>query len=214
MGPFGEALYDALFPITEFLLNGEVKTDEEFGWPLAHWCASIGVMFDDLWRLVRDDPDDGTPGWSKLLDVDRTPDSFLPWLSQFVGVDLTQGADADQWRDEIRNRVGEQRGRPARLIAAAREVLSDPLAPVTLLEKEGVIDPDYEFTMITYTDTTPDPAAVVARVTAVKPGGLLPNFEVFDGWTIGDWEDFYAGRTIGDWEDEFATIGDWEDRTP
>jgi hypothetical protein len=78
---FASRLYDALAPIGQ--------DDSVNGWSLLIYVNAIGVMFQIIEDLVRDTADG--PGWSVLMDLDRSPSVALPWLGQFVGVRIPKG---------------------------------------------------------------------------------------------------------------------------
>src|SRR5215831_2620003 len=81
----------------------------------------LGSLSDPLFQTVDDwasDSDDGKPGYSILLDVNRCPDNALPWLAQFVGAKLTVGLSAAQQREQLIGLGNWKRGTVAALQAA------------------------------------------------------------------------------------------------
>jgi len=54
----------------------------------------------------------GAPGWSQILDINRCPSYALPWLGQFVGVNLskTPNLSYEQSVQKILSRPGFSRG--------------------------------------------------------------------------------------------------------
>jgi hypothetical protein len=56
------------------------------------------------------------PGWSILLDVHRVPEKGLPWLGQFVGVDIDYDQDV---RQQVRSHDRWGRGTPLSMIGPA-----------------------------------------------------------------------------------------------
>ena len=90
------------------------------------------------------------PGWSQILDIDRCPQYALPWLAQFVGVELNPNWTAAQSRTAISQRVNFQRGTVLNLTRAlvdtVNEGLPDPSQniaydDVILLEQTRYIAP-------------------------------------------------------------------------
>src|SRR5215468_578343 len=79
---FAYNLYEGMEPVA--WLDGTV------GWSLAFFCGALGAMFQEVQDLARDSPDG--PGWSAVMDLDRCPDGWLPWLAQFVGVTVVPGS--------------------------------------------------------------------------------------------------------------------------
>lgn len=157
--PFAESLYAALEPIA-------VATDSERSqWSLAHFCGAIGAMFQPIDTLARDSEDG--PGWSAVMDLDRTP--WLPWLAQFVGVTVVpETTDAEQ-RERILGTAGFKRGTVASMRAAAALHLTGTKT-VLFRERDGSA---YRLEVVTYTDETPDPDATLADLMAQKPAGIL-----------------------------------------
>jgi hypothetical protein len=83
LSALGAYLYEALGPIAE-------PFDARRGYPLRAYADAIGSMFQPVFDLV-DDPE-------ILLDPDRTPVDWLPWLSQFIpgGVQISPQANLPQ----------------------------------------------------------------------------------------------------------------------
>lgn len=128
--------------------------------------------------LVRDT--DTHVGWGSLMDVDVAPSWILSWLAQFVGVSTIAGlSDADQ-RTRIKDTAGFRRGTPAAIILAAQQHLTGGRR-VELYERDGGI---WVFRLRTYLTETPDSALVRAAVEALKPAGLVLNYEVQAGIEI------------------------------
>lgn len=73
------------------------------------------------------------PGWSQLLDINRCPQYALPWLAQFVGVELNPNWTATQSRTAIGERVNFQRGTVVNITRALVDTVND-----------GILDPAQE----------------------------------------------------------------------
>jgi hypothetical protein len=71
----------------------------------------------------------GAPGWSQILDINRCPSYALPWLGQFVGVDLTKTPDLtyEQSVQKILSRPGFERGTVASLQSALAAFINDSI---------------------------------------------------------------------------------------
>jgi hypothetical protein len=171
-----DRVYDSIAPLTAND-NGDLRA----------YVDSIGQMTREIEDLARDDAD-GNPGWSSILDADRCPVQFLPWLAQAVGVVLPDGlSEADQ-RTYIKSTDGWKRGRPAAIKAAPIKHLTGDRT-VLLYERT----PDaYGFTVITFTAQTPDSALVLADLLAAKPAGLNLTYVVHSGQSYQDIYDNYA----------------------
>lgn len=133
------------------------------------------TLADDL---VRDS--DTHDGWGKLLDLDAAPSWVLPWLAQFMGVEILRGLDDESQRIRIRGAAGFSRGTPAAIVEAARQYLTGN-RKVELYEREGTA---WRFRLRTYASETPDPTAVKKAVEALKPAGVVLVYEVQAGIEI------------------------------
>lgn len=74
----GERLYSWLAPL--------FWTDEEHGWPGASFVSALAKMFDPAAEVI--EPRNGKPGFATLLDPELCPEKWLPWLCQFVGIEV------------------------------------------------------------------------------------------------------------------------------
>jgi hypothetical protein len=166
---FAALLYDALAPLAA--LDGQAD------WHLAHYCGALGVMFQPVADVARDTPDG--PGWSAVLDLERCPDAWLPWLAQFVGVTIPGGSTPDAARAWIQSTDGFKRGTPAAMRGAVTRTLTGNHT-VYFREREGG-DP-YLLEVVTLTKETPDPAATLAALIAAKPGGIVLQYRTITGW--------------------------------
>ena len=126
-------------PDTVTLYNrlGWAADEDETG-VLLQWLSGIAQMAQAIDSVAWDGYDtDGVmaPGWSQVLDINRCPTDWLPWLAQFVGVRLDPGARDDQQRYAIENPQGWARGTPAAILATANRFLA-PGYSATLLERD------------------------------------------------------------------------------
>lgn len=172
LASFAQELYDRLAP----LQYDEANQD----YALAKLCAAIGEMFQVVEDLSRDGTDlDGkeAPGWSQLLDIDRTPNYALGWLAQFVGVTLRAGLTDAAQRQRIKNTDGWNRGTPAAIVAAAQQFLT---GTQTVILRERFPDA-YSFQVLTRTSETPSSAQVLAALVEQKPAGLVMLYNTISG---------------------------------
>src|SRR5215213_868369 len=72
-----ELVYQELEPIN-FM-------DERTGYATLLYLDAHMRNLQDIYDLVRDDPDRLMPGWAVLFDPARAPASALPYAAQFVG---------------------------------------------------------------------------------------------------------------------------------
>jgi hypothetical protein len=170
----GERLHDALSPLA--------TEDEANGYALAHFLSALAAMFDEIADLSRDQ-DDGAPGWSPVFDPDAAPADFLPFLAQFVGVQLPPNLDEAGQRLRIKETDGFKRGTPTAIMGAARQHLVGPGgdgwdATVYLIERHGS---PYAFTVTTLESETPDETKVLAALLEQKPAGLILSYSTIVG---------------------------------
>jgi hypothetical protein len=97
----------------------------------------------------------------------------LPWLGQFVGVTVPDGASEDAAREYIDALPGFARGRRESIIAAAQMTLTDT---ETVIIQERYGGDAYALAVRTLVDETPDEAATLAAILAQKPAGLVLDY--------------------------------------
>lgn len=124
---------------------------------LQTYLGGIGdILFQEIEDLASDGPL-GQAGWSSLLDLNRVPNKALPWLGQFIGVQLPAGLTPADQRVRIQNTDGWKRGTPAAIAAAPLPYLGGTKT-VILRERDPAAapnDPAYGLTVITKRNETP-----------------------------------------------------------
>lgn len=108
-----ELLYESLG------FHGE--DDEANDFALRKFCEALCAPMQPAYDLVRERS--GQAGWTVALDPDNAPSFALPWLSQFVGVQLVPEMDDAQRRAEIKHPTSWKRGQPESIQIAARRTL-------------------------------------------------------------------------------------------
>lgn len=78
LGYLGLKIYKAMAPHW-------LAQDPNNGYSLAWHIHALTKRAEPTISIIRDG-DDGSPGWSSVVDVNRAPDDYLDWLGQFVGV--------------------------------------------------------------------------------------------------------------------------------
>jgi hypothetical protein len=166
--PYGARLRERTQPLAPH--------DDQYGY--AHWvlCESIGRIFLELQQVF--DPEDPIPPVAPILDVGLCPDWALPWLAQFVGVQLPEGTDPTTARALITSVAGWSRGTRAAMEAAAGLYLTGNKT-VYFRERDTSA---YQLEVVTITEETPDPTKVQAALAAQKPGGLILRYRTVTGW--------------------------------
>jgi hypothetical protein len=103
-------------------------TNVQRGWDLtvpAEHLASSGATGElDIQHYFQ------APGWSQVLDINRCPSYALPWLGQFVGVDLTKTPNLtyEQSVQKILSRPGFSRGTSPALQNSLAAFINNSLA--------------------------------------------------------------------------------------
>lgn len=131
---------------------------------------SVGRQIDQVDELVRDS--DSGPGWSALLDPDRTP--VPAYLAQFVGVRIPGGVTDAQARALVVAQPATRRGTVQALEAAAQTTLTGSRY-VEVIERDGGA---YRITVRTYDTETPDRAVTEAALQDAKPAGLVLTHQI------------------------------------
>jgi hypothetical protein len=139
--------------------------------------GALSQMFQEIDFYARD-TEDGDPGWSVLLDVNRIPDDKLPWLAQCVGVQLNASLPAAAQRTLLRAVPGWSRGTKSALVAAVQAHLT---GDKNVLIRERDLSA-YRLTVVTFDTETPDTEAVHQAILQQKPAGIVLNFLVVPHW--------------------------------
>lgn len=178
--------------------------DTPFGTNPGDWhilCGAFGAMFQPVEDLSSDTPE-GYPGWSVLLDIERIPTVNIPYLAQFVGVNIPDGLSDSQQRACVRNAAGFTRGRPASIIAAAQLHLTGDKS-VILRERDGS---PRTHTIITKANETPNPEQTLVDLMEQKPGADIFNLIITGGQDFLTLKNNYA--TMQDVKTHYATMLD------
>jgi hypothetical protein len=161
---------------------------------LAVYATAIGAMFP-VDAIVQDDGIDGqvgyAAGWSVLFDVDAVPPMDLPFLGQFVGVRVPDGADDATARALIKAEAGRSRGTAASIVSRVQGVLTG--TKTVILRERTAADgsPDaYHIVIGTLTSESPAVAVIKAAVETasggVKPAGIQITYVISDGFTFSE----------------------------
>lgn len=166
--PAAKLLYKAMPPLA-------VEADPDNDWALLRFTQAITTMLlDRVYSYVL--PDDGSPAWSLMLDVDRAPSDALGYIAMFSGATLKAGLTDDGQRIRIKEAQGWQRGKPDAIKGAARSMLTGT-KQVTLVER--YLNP-YRIRLTTLRTETPDPVAMEAAVRAALPAGITLEYGLED----------------------------------
>lgn len=160
----GEYLYDRVLPL--FI------DDEEFGWFGRHLCDAIMAMMQGLDRIILDT--DRNPGWTSIADPNTTPDAWIFWTAQLLGVELPPGITVDEAREVISLHPAQNRGTIIAMVRRVQNTLNGRRI-VHIIERPA--GKAYHLQFTTVTGETPDPEASELALLAEKPGGLVMVFK-------------------------------------
>jgi tail protein P2 I len=184
---------------------------------LAWYLDAIGVMFDPIAVLVNPVGFDGEsnyiPGYGSLFDAENCPAQQLPYLAQYVGVQIPVGAPEDVARALVIAENGQQRGTLPAVTSAIQRNLSATQS-VTILERtylDGTPDPDWSVIVVRPEEVI-SLAQLIADVNAIKPMGVFFSVVQTDGWTISEMEAAYPSITA--LEAAFSTLSNLETDVP
>lgn len=196
MTDFAQDVLDALLP----MLYADVAPDT----PLTDYVTGLSQPFELVEEWASDT--DTQVGWSLLLDVDRCPLEALPWLAQLVGLRLnTALSEADQ-RQQLHDVSNWKRGTPGAIIGAPKPYLTGTQSVVLRERYDGSgNDAPYDFEVITVASETTDEDAVLAALTAQKPGGDRLTYVNASGPDLQYIKDNFA--TLQDLKNAYATLG-------
>lgn len=200
--PFQLDVYNALGPLAD--------QDEKLGFPLFDYTGAIASMFDLIELFARDAPD-GAPGYAILMNPDRIPDdqlpTVLPWLGQFVGVDVDKSLSLADQRNEVKNSGGFKRGTVGSMIAAAQKTLTGTKT-VFVKERDSTVSSvaggAYGLTMLTLTSETPSSSNTLAAIKSQKPGGIILAYNTVTGMT---WQ--LVNTNYASWNAVKAAFATW-----
>lgn len=175
-----QRLYDAMAPLA--------WDDEAQGWALAHFCQALALSLDEVADMVEDDDVNDRPGYAGLFDIDTVAEKYLPYIAQFIGVDIPGQLTDTQKRIRIKETAGWKRGTVDAIKGAARQYLTGT-GTVYVVERHGSA---YKITVTTLTSETPDVAATTAAIQAQIPAGLVFTHSVVSPSTFAILRDTHA----------------------
>lgn len=189
-------LYEALDPAF-------TAGDEDREWATLRLCSVLtSGNLDAIHELVTDS--ELGPGWQILLDPDRCPVAFLPWLAQPAGAVLRPDMTEQQKRDAIKAPEAFGRGTPEAIVAVAQRRLTGTKAVILTERYTGSA---WRMLIETLGDETPEPELTRAEIIAEqKPIGILLFFNERAAW---DWEELVAEKA--DWAEVQEDFPTWFD---
>lgn len=169
-------LYEALKPLA--------YADPQNDYSLHKLVTSIAGQLQEIEDIARDQGD--VPGWAGISHIPTTPEKFLPWLGQFIGVrpPIKQPGETDavveaRHREKILAQVGFKRGTPAAMKASAQAFLTGTKT-VYLTERDTSA---YHLFVQTYESETPP--GDLPTTNLIINGGFESNTTGWSAWGAG-----------------------------
>jgi hypothetical protein len=192
----GERLYNQLAP-TFF------KSDEQYGWAGAIFCAAFARMFDDAAEVVQ--PSGSKPGFAILTDIVNVKAKWLAWVAQFVGVDLTKSPNEATSRAWIKSPLGYTRGQTAAMLLAAQATLTGTKTVYFYTRYGGEA---FQIKAATLESETPSQATTKEAIESMMASWDVLKYEAVKGGTIALLEAAHA--LMSEDESAHATMEDVE----
>lgn len=197
----GERLYNWLLPL--------FWTDEEHEWAGAVFCSALATMLDPGAAIV--EPQQGKPGYAILLDPELCPEKWLPWLCQFVGVDvklaeaLVKQNKAATVREWIKGPINLQRGSAKAMKEAALLTLTGAKTLYFYARWTGAA---YIIKAASLTSQTPNPTETREALESMMPAWCVLQYETITGGSYATLE--VAHGKYSEDESHHATYSDME----
>lgn len=197
-----EELYAAVSP-------GQTYEQEHAAAIAADWetlwlCDALSMPLQIWWDLVHgnDEP------WDLLLDPDFTPAAALPYLAQFVGVEIQPGWSEERIREEIELPSNWARGRRSAILLAIQGTLTGEQF-VQIIERP--VGAAYQLFIRTLTSQTPSPTRTLNVILANKPAGIVLDYAATNArsWLDlnNDFTSWAAVKTRYDsWDEELSDL--------
>lgn len=151
---------------------------------LERWLKALAAMFEPVEELAKEEGFDGeagyVPAWGKLFDPELCPAKFLPYLGQYVGVQIPGGASEAEARQLVKDHAGFSRGTLASVEAAVRRVAGEPFSVV---ERTGPLGEPNAYYVLVFVGAGKKTNALYEAINAVKPSGVFFTVtEVKNAW--------------------------------
>jgi len=190
-------------------LGFHVEDDATQDFALRKFCEALCAPAQPVYDLVRERED--SAGWGIALDVDNCPAYALPYLAQYVGVQITPEMSTEQIRNEIREPTGWKRGQPESLRIATRRTLTGE-DPLVIIHPQT---PEVGFTYVrTLLSQTPEPDRAEAVIRAALPAWEVLDYEAIEGVTVADVAASANWETVADLAAAFASVKDLTEISP
>ncbi|HEY6731909.1 MAG TPA: hypothetical protein VI039_12915 [Solirubrobacterales bacterium] len=183
---------------------GPFREDDHLtGFQLREACECLCAPYQDVYDLIRER--EGMKGWTILFDPRLCPEKWLPYLAQFVGVQIQPQMTVAQIRAEIERPTAWRRGEPETIELVAQrgqDVAEGEEAWIRIRPRTPSAGHTYIRTLL---NETPDPIRKEAELRAAIPAWELLDYEAIEGVSWADVEASWEG-----WGDLEESVPGWE----
>ncbi|WP_336250935.1 phage tail protein [Stomatohabitans albus] len=177
-------------PVTQtaYARLGQALTgpDEAHQYALAILLGVLLDPLDDAHLLAR-------TGWADVLDPSITPEMWLRWLAQAVGVTIPSSSSLEHARAMVSRPVGWLAGTPQALRIAIAGTLH---GSKTIWIDEHVDNDPFTVRVTVFADEVSSAGATQSAASAAVEAGIKVHVQVKAGWTFKDLAE--SGLSFGD----------------
>jgi hypothetical protein len=176
--------------------------------PMYRWLAGVCAQLGQVEALINRFDSDQGDGRSDLTDPAGADVAWLPWLAQFVGVQLAPGLSEMEKRDAVRYAsAGWRAGTKSAIADAAKTELTG--TRFARVYDHTVNQPGdggvWDVLIVTRTTETPDVPAVLAAVLrrGAKPAGVVLRHRAYEAsWdtVTATYPTWTALQAAGSWD--------------
>lgn len=160
-----------------------VDDDAAQGFALRKFCEALCTPMQPVYDLVR--PRLDMAGWGIVLDANLCPAYALPYLAQYVGVQITPQMSELQIRNEIRQPSGWRRGQTGSIRIQTRATLDPAVAEPLVIVRPNTPEVGRHYVR-TLLSQTPTPTHTAEVVRASVPAWSVVDYEAITGVAFTD----------------------------
>ena len=153
------------------------------------WCIAVGAPFEAVNSITEEHGEEGgvapwEPPYSRVMNPVTCPGPFLPWLGQFVGVEVPKVSTEAEARELVKGEKGLARGTRGALENELRRVLGSHT--FTIQERTAALGTEEAFHFNILVGNGLVTTALYEAVNNVKSAGLWYSlFEATNTWLNG-----------------------------
>ena len=167
---------------------------------LRTYCEALALPAELVYSIIA--PREDGAGWERMLDPYGCPAGVLPFLAQWVGVEIQPEWSEAQTRAEIAEPTSWKRGQKPSMETAAKRHLTGS-ALLILNENVPEVGVLYARTLLV---ETPDPALTEADIESQKPAWMVLDYEAISGVSWADVAASTKWTTVADLAAAFPTV--------